>query len=358
MRPLVSFALVSYNQAGFIREAVEGALAQTYSPLEINIQDDCSTDGTFEIIQEMAAKYSGPHNVQCIRNPKNLGLAGNKNRVMEVCRGELVVCADGDDISVPTRTETIYEAWEQSGREATALFSYYTVISGDSTEQGFGGIRGDTKDPRPCWQLEGELFNFLSTRNPMIHGCTAAYSPDLLKYFGPGWGDLEDMVACFRTLAIGKLYYVNQPLVRYRRHGDNATFYMGGEVLSSFENRERRLRRGNEMTVRTFDNILADIEVLRKNGKIQQEKCSQLQEEAKRVQGRPHLEWLMMNGSILARASVLARTILSGDLRGFLRSAPRGLPRWLYRQLFLLRERWRSATRGNSAPMRGGVSMK
>jgi len=41
-RPLVTFALLAYNQEEFIREAVEGAFALTYEQLEIILSDDCS----------------------------------------------------------------------------------------------------------------------------------------------------------------------------------------------------------------------------------------------------------------------------------------------------------------------------
>ena len=52
-RPLVTFALFAYNQEQHIREAVDGAFSQTYEPLEIILSDDCSTDRTFEIMQEI-----------------------------------------------------------------------------------------------------------------------------------------------------------------------------------------------------------------------------------------------------------------------------------------------------------------
>jgi glycosyltransferase involved in cell wall biosynthesis len=63
-RSLVTFALFAYNQEKYIREAVEGALAQTYEPLEIILSDDCSSDRTFETMREMAATYDGPHQVK------------------------------------------------------------------------------------------------------------------------------------------------------------------------------------------------------------------------------------------------------------------------------------------------------
>jgi len=48
-KPLITFALFAYNQERFIREAVQGAFSQTYSPLEIIMSDDCSKDRTFDI---------------------------------------------------------------------------------------------------------------------------------------------------------------------------------------------------------------------------------------------------------------------------------------------------------------------
>ena len=46
--PLVSFCVKSYNQKELLKEALQGAFAQTYRPLEIVISDDGSTDGSWE----------------------------------------------------------------------------------------------------------------------------------------------------------------------------------------------------------------------------------------------------------------------------------------------------------------------
>ncbi len=50
-QPLVSFCVLCYNQKQYIREGVKAALAQTYSPLEVIVSDDGSTDGSFEEIR-------------------------------------------------------------------------------------------------------------------------------------------------------------------------------------------------------------------------------------------------------------------------------------------------------------------
>ena len=72
-RPLVTFAIFSHNQETYIREAVEGAFAQIYEPLEIILSDDCSTDRTFEIMKELASAYHGKHQVVLNKTADNLG---------------------------------------------------------------------------------------------------------------------------------------------------------------------------------------------------------------------------------------------------------------------------------------------
>ena len=53
-KPLVTVALFAYNSEELVGDAVESLLAQTYSPLEIILSDDCSTDGTFEVMRRLA----------------------------------------------------------------------------------------------------------------------------------------------------------------------------------------------------------------------------------------------------------------------------------------------------------------
>src|SRR5512139_2419524 len=108
-RPLISFVMTCYNQERFIHEALQGAFSQHYSPLEIIISDDCSTDRTFDLVREVGAAYRGPHRLVLNRNPANLGIGGNLSKAMELCNGELVITAGGDDISLPERTSRTLE---------------------------------------------------------------------------------------------------------------------------------------------------------------------------------------------------------------------------------------------------------
>ncbi len=338
-RPLISFALGCYNQEAFVREAVQGALSQTYSPLEIIILDDCSSDRTFEIVRQIIAAYKGPHSVQLNRNDRNLGIGGNVNRMMELCRGELVVVAAGDDISLPTRTEATFQAWEQFGRRPTSICSSYITISADGTDRGIGGLRGDPNDFRSVKLLEGSLFGFLSTRHPVVCGCSHAWSRELFNYFGPLNSDLEDLVLSFRSLAIGQMLYIRQPLVKYRRHGGNVSFFAGGDDTTSFAHRESRLRWVDKQTVRAYDNMLADLEILHREGRISSADRDRLKREGRRIRIMYAVEMEMMDENIFKRISTLAGAAGRGHFKCALRFLPRLLPQAVYRALYQFKNR-------------------
>jgi glycosyltransferase involved in cell wall biosynthesis len=341
-RPLLSYLVATYNQEEYVREAIKSALAQTYSPLEIIISDDCSRDRTFCIASDMAAAYKGPHKIRLNRNPINLGIGAHCNRVMEMCRGKLLVAAAGDDISVPTRTEVIFQAWEQSGRRATSICSSYSIISSSGTDLGVGGFRGNASDTSRFQEVKGRLFEFLATNLPVVNGCTHAWSPELFNYFGPLQADLEDLTLSFRTLAIGTMIYVNEPLVKYRRHEANVSFSAGGDDCRSFEHREKRLRWVDEKTIMAYDNMLADIATLCAKGRLSVSERDRLQTEARRIRNIYAVERKMMDGNIFKRFATLLHTAKQGNVRGAVRSVPRALPRRMYRALYLMRDRWRA----------------
>lgn len=97
-RPGVSFVILAYNHEGYIREALEGGCTQTYSPLEILLTDDNSSDTTFNVMREMAEAYHGPHRIDLSRNKTNHGIGWHVNLLMELAQRKLVIVVGGDDV--------------------------------------------------------------------------------------------------------------------------------------------------------------------------------------------------------------------------------------------------------------------
>lgn len=98
--PLVSICSITYNHAQYIRECLDGFLMQkTKFPYEIIINDDCSTDGTTEIIKEYAEKY--PNIIRSIFHEENQYQKGVRGMfqqfVIPKARGKYVAFCEGDD---------------------------------------------------------------------------------------------------------------------------------------------------------------------------------------------------------------------------------------------------------------------
>ena len=98
--PLVSISCITYNHKNYIRECLDGFLMQkTTFPFEIIIHDDCSTDGTREIIEEYAAKY--PDIIFPMFQTENQYSKGVRSMMVRFnftrCKGKYIALCEGDD---------------------------------------------------------------------------------------------------------------------------------------------------------------------------------------------------------------------------------------------------------------------
>lgn len=207
---LVTLALFTYNQKKYVRAALESAFAQTYSPLHIDVSDDCSTDGTWDIIVEMCRSYVGPHHVRCYRNPVNLGLAEHINVVNARAEGMIVVAAAGDDISLPQRTERIVDAYRHHDGQSAYFFS---LVNG-MTEA--GEVGGSYQSPGAA--DAGNARKIALSPYPLAIGAAQAWTRRMIEAFPPLRGDVwaEDQIFGFRGALLGPIGYIDEPLVNYR----------------------------------------------------------------------------------------------------------------------------------------------
>lgn len=96
----VSVCVITYNQERFIRDCLQSIVRQDFAPLhEIIIGDDCSTDGTRDIIRDFQASH--PSLVKTILQPKNTGGTKNYVDVHAAATGDFIAHLDGDDYWLP-----------------------------------------------------------------------------------------------------------------------------------------------------------------------------------------------------------------------------------------------------------------
>jgi glycosyltransferase involved in cell wall biosynthesis len=92
----VSVCMITYNHEPFIAQAIESVLMQRTSfPYELVIGEDCSTDGTREIVRQYAEKH--PDIIRPLFREQNLGMHRNFVDTLAHCRGEYVALLEGDD---------------------------------------------------------------------------------------------------------------------------------------------------------------------------------------------------------------------------------------------------------------------
>lgn len=97
---LISILMPTYNVAPFVEEAVISILHQTYHKFELIIVDDCSTDGTYEILSKLA---ESDRRIILEKNDVNSKICITLNKAWQLAKGEYIGRMDGDDISAPER---------------------------------------------------------------------------------------------------------------------------------------------------------------------------------------------------------------------------------------------------------------
>jgi len=91
---MISVIMATYNNANLICIALESINKQSLDDVELIVCDDCSTDGTWELLQQVKEKF----NISILlRNPINKGLAYSLNRCIQYSHGDYIARMDADD---------------------------------------------------------------------------------------------------------------------------------------------------------------------------------------------------------------------------------------------------------------------
>lgn len=133
--PKISVLMISYNQEQVVGRAMDSLLAQKDYLYEICINDDCSTDGTFDILLEYQRRY--PNLVKPVRNPHNLGIFQNVEARWERPSGDIIYNMSGDDEAGEDYFRQVLEFIKQKRidykNELFCIYGDYKEIEPDGT---------------------------------------------------------------------------------------------------------------------------------------------------------------------------------------------------------------------------------
>jgi glycosyltransferase involved in cell wall biosynthesis len=235
----LSIALATYNGAVYLREQLESIAAQTRTPYELVISDDQSADDTLRLIEEFAATAGFP--VRLLVNESNLGIAKNFEKAISLCRGDVIVLSDQDDVWHSDKLESVERIFEAKP-ELSLVFSNAEIV--DETLRPFGGTLFDWVhfDGQKQRLVKSGRALDLQLRENLVLGATMAFRANLKELVLPISGDgplVHDGWIVLLIAAVGEIDFINRPLLKYRQHsaqqcrvGKTSTWH---DIMSSSE---------------------------------------------------------------------------------------------------------------------------
>jgi glycosyltransferase involved in cell wall biosynthesis len=235
--PLVSILIPVYNRAHLVKEAIDSALAQTLVDLEVVIVDNCSTDGTREVLEEYAVKDD---RVRIYFNETNVGPVRNWIRAVKESRAEYCKILFSDDLIHPLFLEkTLPNLIDPS-----CSLVYVPSVVGVSPWVGgvhYRAFVGNAKIARD-WFVR--ISTHMEHLTPVSPGAALFRKQDLLRntllgldgidgfdFAGTGAG-VDWLIYQLTALQYEHVAYVDQPLAFFRAHAGSISISDSSGVLA------------------------------------------------------------------------------------------------------------------------------
>ena len=222
--PLVSVVLASYNGEKYIEEQIKSILQQTYSPIELIIADDASTDNTVSIIRQFQASHSC---IKLFTSKCNEGYIKNFEKGMSMATGEYIALSDQDDI---WEEEKLCRLMEEIGNHEL-IYSDSLLIydNGVSMNKKLSDVKRLVDfDDCLCYTIGGSVPGHAMLISQRLITQCYPFPPGIPHDYWIGF------VATFR----GTMKFIPEALVRYRQHYNNIAGIPGSPYRQSHKNRE------------------------------------------------------------------------------------------------------------------------
>lgn len=218
--PRVSVVMPVYNRATQLEEAAYSILKGSYADLELICVDDGSTDKSIEVLNRLAA--SDPR--VRVHPQTNGGAYVARNNGALIARGELLAMIDADDLAMPDRIAR-QVAFFDANPDVVLLGGGMVMIDAEGNE--FRTVTVPTTDPEIKKTLQN--FNCFHTTTVMMR--KSAF--DEIGGYRKAFRVAGDYDLWLRMAERWKLANLNEPLAKYRVHGDQiSTKKLGPQVIS------------------------------------------------------------------------------------------------------------------------------
>jgi hypothetical protein len=235
----ISVAMATYNGARFLSEQLASLAAQKHPPLELQVGDDGSSDGTLEILEEFGR--TAPFPVVVHRNASRLDVTENFLSTAGRCAGNWIAFCDQDDVWLPQKLARCARGIERGPPDLKLVAHNATIIfEGEARRYSKTFWRGADYRPRlglpPHWSCAGFTQVF---RRDLLTILPESAGRALRR---KGVRDGHDFWIPTLAAATGSILLLGEPLALYRRHGDNVSDAVEQEPRSRPRKMWRALR--------------------------------------------------------------------------------------------------------------------
>ncbi len=219
----VSIAMATYNGEIFIKEQIKSLLNQTYANIEIIICDDCSTDNTFQILQDYSKK---DNRIKLFKNQKNLGYVKNFEKAISLCNGEYIALSDQDDIWLEKKIEILLN--DIGNFDLIHSDAYLIDENGEILHKSYSNFAKKQLNPKDIIEL---------AFTPMVTGCTCMFTKDLKEKVLPFCSEIHvhDLWISLVAFKNNGIKYNSESLIKYRQHDNNQIGALKKEKNSFFK---------------------------------------------------------------------------------------------------------------------------
>lgn len=214
----ISVCMATYNGEKYIKEQLESILVQLGEDDEVIISDDCSIDGTLRVV-----KLLNDVRIKVFIQSHKSGVVSNFNNSLLHASGDVIFLADQDDIWLKNKVSICLKELELCDLVLTDA-----IVVDKNLSMLSKSLYGDSFFR---YGLFSNLF-----KNSFV-GCTMAFNKKILNHVLPFPKDIpmHDWYIGLVVTLIGKINFINIPLILYRRHDNNASSTTSKSTHSFFK---------------------------------------------------------------------------------------------------------------------------
>jgi hypothetical protein len=208
--PLVSVVLRTYNHAPFIAQAIESVLIQRAEfPFELVIGEDCSSDGTREIVEAYGRRY--PDLVKPVLPERNVGHGEMLRQALAATRGGLIAYLDGDDYWTSRQKLAKQVAFLEANPDCHDCFHDVSLVYDEA------GVPSGTISPRLAEEHFGieQVLMDCFVPAPAMMFRRGVFEELEREAFDSAW---LDWIIHVQAATHGPLGYIPEVLAAYRVH--------------------------------------------------------------------------------------------------------------------------------------------